>query len=107
MGAAVLHDAAIVFCEHGGQARPLLRNPRVSAGGRPIVTLTCVYAIAGCTLPPPPAGNGPCATATWLTAATRVTAGGLPVLLRTSQAQCVPTGASLRILAHQQRVTAV
>ena len=40
----------------------------------------------------PPGGNGPCVTAQWLIGATRVLAGGMPVLLQTSQAICAPTG---------------
>ena len=78
-------------------------NPLVS--GQPIVTLPTPYVVAGCTFPPPPAANGPCVTAQWVTSATRVTSNGLPVLLFDSQAICAPTGTPLVILSTQTRVT--
>ena len=46
-----------------------------------VTTLPAPYVVAGCALPPPPAGNGPCVTAQWVTGATRVLANGVPVLL--------------------------
>ena len=63
------------------------------------------YVVAGCALPPPTAGNGPCVTAQWITAATRVTSNGQPLLLLDSQAICAPTGTPLVIVATQTRVT--
>ena len=62
----LLHVGATVLCAHGGQAQPTAPNPRVKVGGQPIVTLPTVYTVAGCTLPPPPAANGPCVTAQWV-----------------------------------------
>jgi hypothetical protein len=67
--------------------------------------MTSQYLIAGCAMPPPPLGNGPCVTAQFVTAATRVLASGQPVLLFDSQAICVPTGTPLLVLATQTRVT--
>jgi hypothetical protein len=52
----------------------------------------------------PPAGNGPCTTAQWVSAATRVRASGGPVLLADSQAVCTPTGTGLIIAVTQVRV---
>jgi len=46
----------------------------------------------------------PCATAQFVTAATRVRAGGVPVLLQDSQSTCVPTGTPLNIVVTQVRV---
>jgi hypothetical protein len=89
---------------HAGQAQPTVTNPRVKVGGQPIVTQTGIYTVAGCTLPTPPTANGPCVTAQWVTAATRVRAGGLPVLLQDSQAICVPTGTGLNVMVTQMRV---
>jgi hypothetical protein len=43
-------------------------------------------------------------TAQWVTAAVRVRAGGLPVLLQDSQAICVPNGTPLTIVMTQVRV---
>jgi hypothetical protein len=57
-------------------------------------------------MPPPNLGNGPCVTAQWTTAATRVTSNGQPLLLLDSQATCVPTGTPLIVAGTQTRVTA-
>jgi hypothetical protein len=100
----LLHMGATVLCAHGGQAQPTVPNPRVKVGGQQIVTLPTVYTVAGCTLPPPTAGNGPCVTAQFLMGATRVMAGGQPVLLQDSQAICTPTGTPLNIAVTQVRV---
>lgn len=100
----LLHMGATVLCMHAGQAQPVVTNPRVKVGGQPVVTQSGTYTIAGCTLPPPPNANGPCVTAQWITAATRVRAGGAPVLLQDSQAICAPTGTGLNIVVTQTRV---
>jgi hypothetical protein len=94
------------MCSHGGQAQPTVSNPRVTVSGQPTVTMAAPYVVAGCTLPPPPAANGPCVTAQWVTAATRVTSNGQPLLLLDSQAICVPTGTPLVITVTQTRVIA-
>jgi hypothetical protein len=75
--------------------------------GQPTVAITCPYVIAGCTLPPPTAANGPCVTAQFVTAATRVTSNGQPLLLLDSQAICAPTGTPLLIVLTQTRATAM
>ncbi len=106
MPSFLLHVGATVVCAHGGQAQPAAPNPRVMVGGMPAVTLTTPYVVAGCPLPPP-AGNGPCVTGRWITAATRVTSNGQPLLLADSQAVCAPTGTPLLIVAMQTRVSAV
>jgi hypothetical protein len=62
------------------------------------------YTISGCSFPPPPSGNGPCVIAQWITAAVRVKAMGLPVLLQDSQALCTPTGTPLNVVVTQFRV---
>lgn len=100
----LLHVGATVLCAHGGQAQPTAPNPRVTVSGQPIVTLPTPYVVAGCALPPPPAANGPCVTAQWISAATRVTANGQPVLLLDSQAICAPTGTPLLVTVTQIRV---
>ena len=106
MSGYILHQGATVLCMHGGQAQPTAPNPRVKVGGQPVVTQPTVYTIAGCTLPPPTAANGPCVTASWITAATRVKVGGMPVLLQDSQAICAPTGTGLNVVVTQVRVKA-
>ena len=77
----LLHVGATVLCTHAGQAQPTVPNPRVTVSGQPTVTLATPYVIAGCTLPPPSAANGPCVTAQFTTAATRLTSNGQPLLL--------------------------
>jgi hypothetical protein len=101
----LLHLGATVLCAHGGQAQPTAPNPRVTVGGQPTVTLPTPYVVAGCALPPPPAANGPCVTAQWVTAATRITSNGQPLLLLDSQAICAPTATPLLVLATQTRVS--
>ena len=103
----LLHLGATVTCAHAGQAQPTAPNPRVLVSGQPTVTLASPYVVAGCPFPPPPAGNGPCVTAQFVTAATRVTSNGLPLLLLDSQAICAPTGTPLLVTATQTRVTAM
>lgn len=103
----LLHVGATVLCSHAGQAQPTAPNPRVAVSGQPIVTLACPYVVAGCTLPPPPAANGPCVTAQWITGATRIVASGQPVLLLDSQAICAPTGTPLEVVQTQVRATGV
>ncbi len=100
----LLHENATVLCLHAGQARPVVTDQRVKVSGQKIVSQPMTYTISGCTLPPPPGGNGPCVTATWMSAALRVKASGQPVLLKESQATCAPTGTGLNIVQTQTRV---
>ncbi len=100
-----LHVSAQVMCAHGGQAQPTVPNPRVLVSGQPTVAMTSPYVIAGCTFPPPPAANGPCVTAQFITGSTRVTSNGQPLLLLDSQAICVPTGTPLIVAMTQTRAT--
>lgn len=102
----LLHVSAQVTCSHAGQAQPTMPNPRVTVSGQPTVLMSAPYVIAGCTLPPPIAANGPCVTAQWLTGSTRVLSNGQPLLLQSSQAICAPTGTPLLIIATQMRVNA-
>ena len=101
----LLHQGATVLCAHAGQAQPTVPTPRVLVSGMPTVLLPTPYVVAGCTLPPPPAANGPCVTAQFVTSAVRVTSNGQPLLLLDSQAICVPTGTPLMIVLTQTRVT--
>lgn len=103
----LLHVGASVLCSHGGQAQATVPNPRVSVSGQPTVTIAGPWLVAGCALPPPPGANGPCVSAQFVTAATRVTSNGQPLLLIDSQAICAPTGTPLAIVASQARVTAM
>ena len=101
----LLHFGATVLCSHGGQAQPTVPNPRVLVSGQPTVTLPGPWVIAGCALPPPPAANGPCVTAQFVSSAVRLLSNGQPLLLLDSQAICVPTGTPLMIVMTQVRTT--
>lgn len=101
----LLHFGATVLCSHVGQAQPTVVNPRVLVSGQPTVTIAAPYVVAGCALPPPPAANGPCVTAQFITSALRVTSNGQPLLLLDSQAICAPTGTPLLIVLTQTRAT--
>jgi hypothetical protein len=103
----LVHVGATVSCAHAGQAQPTVPNPRVTVMGQPTVTIAAPYAVVGCTLPPPPAANGPCLTAQWIVGSTRVTSMGQPLVVLSSQALCAPSGTPLLIAVTQTRVTAM
>jgi len=94
---------ATVLCAHAGQAQATSPNPRVRVGGQPVVTQPAPFAVAGCPFNIAGAPS-PCVTAQWVTAAVRVRAGGLPVLLQDSQSICAPNGTPLTIVMTQVRV---
>jgi Domain of unknown function (DUF4280) len=102
----LVHIGATVLCSHGGQAQATAPNPAVMVSGQPTVTIAAPFVVAGCAFPPPPAANGPCVTAQWLTGSTRVTSNGQPLVLLDSQAICAPTGTPLLITVTQTRATA-
>ena len=103
----LVHVGAQVLCSHAGQAQPTVPNLRVTVSGQPTVLLTTPYIVAGCTFPPPTAGNGPCVTGQWLVGTTRVTSLGQPLVVQSSQGICAPTGTPLLIVATQTRVSAI
>lgn len=100
----LLHQGATVLCIHGGQAQATAPNPRVRVGGQPVVTLAAPHVVAGCPFTTPAGNPLPCVTAQWVSGATRVLAGGVPVLLQDSQAVCVPNGTGVQVVAVQPRV---
>ncbi len=106
MAGPILHLGATVLCLHGGQALPTSPFPRVLVGGQPVVTLASPYTVAACAMPPPPSGNGPCVTGQWITGATRVFAGGVPVATQAGSSVCVPTGTPMQAVVVQPRVIA-
>jgi hypothetical protein len=103
----LVHVGATVMCAHAGQAQPTVPNPRITVMGQPTVLITGPYAIAGCAMPPPTVGNGPCVTAQWTTGTVRVTSNGQPLLVQSSQAICAPTGTPLIISVTQTRAMAM
>ena len=104
MPGPILHLGATVTCAHGGQATPTAPMPRVLVGGQPVTTIAAPYLVAGC--PFPPVSGGPCVTGQWVVGATRVLAGGVPVVIQTGTAVCAPTGVPLLPLVAQVRVVA-
>lgn len=103
MPGPLLHLGATVLCSHGGQAMPAVPNARVLVSGQPVATMAVPYLVAGCAFVPP-GGNGPCVSAQWVVAATRVFVGGQPAVLMDSQALCTPTGTPLVAVVAQTRV---
>ena len=103
MSGPLLHLGATVLCAHGGQATPSSPVARVLVGRQPVATQPPPWLVAGCPFTPPQ-GNGPCLTAQWVVAATRVQVLGQPVLLLSSQAICAPTGTPLQPISAQTRV---
>jgi hypothetical protein len=104
MPGPIVHLGASVLCMHGGSAQPTAPFPRVLVSGQPVVTQASPYVVAGCTQPA--VLLPPCVTAQWVVAALRVKAGGIPVVIQTGQAVCVPTGTGLLVVAAQPRVIA-
>jgi hypothetical protein len=103
----LLHRGAQVQCSHLGTASPIVTNPRLKVTGMDTVSFPALYSIAGCTMPPPIAGNGPCVTAQWANPSTRVLSNAQFLLLSDSQATCVPTGTPLLVLGTQTRVRGI
>ena len=97
-----LHVGAQVNCQHMGKAEPTAPDPRVTVSGQPITTLPTQYMVSGC--PNPGNAGGPCVTAQFTSSATRVLAGGKPVLLFDSLATCTPTGVPTQTVTTQTRV---
>jgi hypothetical protein len=93
----LLTVSAQVMCLHGGTAKPLAPDPRVTVSGQPVVTVMSPWVIAGC--PFPPIAGGPCVTGMFIVPAIRVMVDGAPVLLLDSQGICAPTGVPLLPIA--------
>ncbi len=103
MPGPLVHLGATFTCSHGGTATPTAPQPRVLVGGQPVVTQPTPWLVAGCGFVPP-GGNGPCVSATFVTAATRVLVAGSPVVLLDSLSTCTPTATPLIPVQAQTRV---
>lgn len=98
-----------VMCSHGGQAKPLPMPARVFVMGMPVVTLSHVYAVAGCGLSA--SGTPPCVTGFFPSGAVRVMAsigaGLSPLVVIPGTGICQPTAQPMiPVPAGQQRVMA-
>lgn len=92
------------MCSHAGTAQPVSPMPRVLVSGQPVVTIASLYVVAGCPLVTTP--TPPCVTGQWLSGATRVLAGGVPLATMTGSSVCTPTGTPLLPISAQPRVVA-
>lgn len=97
---------AQVKCMHAGTATATKPNKRVLLGGAPSIQTTSPMAVAGCTMPPPSSGNGPCATGKWTSGTQRVKSDGQALVVVSSTSTCTPTGTPLVIAKPQTRVSA-
>ena len=109
MGSPLFHVGAQAMCPHAGQVSTVPGSARVTVGGQPVATMADTYPIAGCPFTVPPGKPQPCIKVQWLVPATRVTAGGQPVILSTSSGLClsaeqIPQGPP-SVVVTQMRVT--
>jgi len=106
----LMHVGATAICPHGGQVSVIPGNPRVLVNGMPVATLSDLYLVAGCAFAVGPKPQ-PCVKLLWLVPATRVLAGGQPVILQTStgvgqSAEQIPQGPPT-VIATQTRVSGI
>jgi hypothetical protein len=99
----LMHQGSTVLCAHAGQAQPTAPDSRVKVSSQSLVTQSCTYTISGCPFIVGTA-NVPCVTGQWVTAATRIKASNIPVLLQDSQSLCTPNGTPMNIVNTQVRV---
>lgn len=104
MPGPIVHLGAAVLCSHAGTAIPTAPFPRVTVTGQPVVTLTTMYAVAGCALTG--TGTPPCVTGQFVVGAVRVLAGGVPVAVQSGASITAPTGAPMVPVTVQPRVVA-
>ena len=110
MPGPVFHLGGTAICPHGGQVTVIPTNTRVFVSGQPVATMADTYLVAGCAFTIPGPKPQPCVKVQWLVPATRVLAGGQPVILQTSTGLClsaeqIPQGPPT-IIATQPRVIA-
>jgi len=106
MAGYLLNEKATVNCMHAGQAQATVPNPRVKVSNQATVQQPNPWSISGCTYTTPAGTPMPCVTAQWVSAATRVKSGGMPMLLKDSSATCIPNGTGVQIVSTQMRVKA-
>lgn len=102
MGYLLTQDAT-VQCLHSGQAQPTAMSAHVKVNGQSVITQSSTYSISACSFMQGTKPS-PCMTAQWTSAATRVKADGVPVLLSDSQATCIPNGTGVTIVMTQTKV---
>jgi hypothetical protein len=100
----VVHQGAVVTCLHAGMAQPTAVQPRVRVSGLAVAVTPFPYTVAGCTLASVP--SPPCVVGQWTLGAVRVRSLGMPLVINSGVATCVPTGTGLIVASQQVRVTA-
>jgi hypothetical protein len=100
----LLHVGTTVLCSHGGQALPVVPNPRVLVSGQPTALITAHWLVAGCPFVFP--AIGPCVTAQWVVGTVRVLSNAQPLVVQSGVAICAPTGTPLIPVVMQTRVLA-
>lgn len=101
--ANLLHQSASGICSHGGNARPIIGNPRVRILGVPALTVLSQLSLAGCPNNPSGVSPLPCTIAMYTTGARRVKLMNAAMLLSFSMPTNIPTGASTTITRAQPR----
>ena len=84
----ILNSTSVMTCPHAGQASHVPSQQRVLVQGAPALVLSDQGMIAGCPFTIPGPKPSPCTTLRWTVGATRVLAGGQPVLLQSSVGLC-------------------
>jgi hypothetical protein len=84
MAVPVLTQSASVVCAHGVPAVPVPSQVRVLSSGQPLLIQTDLATVAGCPFTLPGPTPSPCVQVRWVSAAVRVRASGIPVLLQSS-----------------------
>lgn len=110
MPGPVLHSGATAVCPHGGTLTIVAASPRVTVSGMPAAVVTDLGLVAGCAFTLPVGKPQPCVTTRWLVGATRVLAGGVPLLINPCGALClsveqIPGGPPI-VTGSQTRVVA-
>jgi hypothetical protein len=82
-----LTTTSTVMCPHFGNAVLTTANTQALVDGAPILLLTDLHTIAGCTFTPSGVPT-PCLTIQWLTGTVQSTINQVPALLQTSVGLC-------------------
>jgi hypothetical protein len=110
MPGPVLHAQAVATCPHGVPLKIVAASPRVMVNNMAVAVVTDQGLVSGCPFTLPNGQPQPCVTTRWIAAATRVVAGGQPVLINPCTAMClspaqIPNGPPI-ISGSQMRVIA-
>lgn len=105
MPGTILTKDTTIQCGHGATATAVAPQPRVTIAGGAVLVAASTHAVPGCPLTPP-STPPKCVTLAWMMPATRVTAGGVPVLISTSMSQSTGNGTPGVVASTQSRVVA-